>query len=73
MIDGNKSDGYILSCNLCGGVLGEVKDDGEWYQVLFDTWDSAVAFKVNKTNKWSCKMIGPKLFLDLCPNCAGWK
>jgi hypothetical protein len=59
MIEGNKTDGYTLSCDHCG------EDDDE----LFDDFQDAVDYKKDEDNGWRTIKDKNGDWCELCRTC----
>jgi hypothetical protein len=59
MIDGNDNEGYTLYCDHCGDDCDE----------LFDTFQDAVDYKVDRDNGWASVKDKDDEWQELCPVC----
>ena len=59
MIEGNKLDGFELCCDYCGDSADE----------LFDTFQDAVDYKVDRENGWASVKGKDGEWQELCPSC----
>jgi hypothetical protein len=59
MIEGNKTEGFTLSCDHCGDTCDE----------LFDSFQEAVDYKTNRENRWASVKDKNGDWQELCPSC----
>jgi len=59
VIDGTDDEGYTLYCDYCGDDAPE----------LFDRFDDAVSFKVDRDNGWASIKDKNGDWQELCPAC----
>jgi hypothetical protein len=59
MIDGTDEEGYTLYCDQCGNDCDE----------LFDTFQDAVDWKVDRDNGWASVRDKDGDWQELCPAC----
>jgi 5-methylcytosine-specific restriction endonuclease McrA len=59
MIEGDEEDGFTLSCDHCGEECDE----------LFETFQDAVDYKVDRDNGWASVKDRNDDWQELCPSC----
>lgn len=59
MIEGDKADGFTLSCDHCGDAADEV----------FKSFDDAVDYKIERENGWASVKGKDGEWQELCPSC----
>jgi len=59
MIDGTDEEGYALYCDCCGDSCDE----------LFDSFQDAVDYKVDRDNGWASVKDKNDDWQELCPSC----